>query len=140
MIILDTNVVSEFLRSSSEKQVEAWLSVQDGAMVYFTTVGEAELRYGVAILPAKKRRDLISDAIEGMLEEDFRDRILCGRHCTLPRHDVQHFASPVPISARSYHSSCDYPLAGRTARRCQYHHVVLLSNRMLKYVLVLFRT
>ena len=76
MIILDTNVVSEFLRSSPEKRVEAWLSVQDGAMVYFTTVGEAELRYGVAILPAGKRRDLISDAIEGMLEEDFRDRIL----------------------------------------------------------------
>jgi len=76
MIILDTNVVSEFLRSSPEKQVEAWLSVQDGAMVYFTTVGEAELRYGVAILSAEKRRDLISDAIEGMLEEDFRDRIL----------------------------------------------------------------
>lgn len=76
MIVLDSNVVSELLRSSPEKQVEAWLSVQDGAMVYFTTVGEAELRYGVAILPAGKRRDLISDAIEGMLEEDFRDRIL----------------------------------------------------------------
>jgi len=76
MIILDTNVVSEFLRSSPEKQVGAWLSVQDGAMVYFTTVGEAELRYGVAILSAGKRRDLISDAIESMLEEDFRDRIL----------------------------------------------------------------
>uniref|UniRef100_A0A2X0QWK5 Ribonuclease VapC n=1 Tax=Candidatus Nitrotoga fabula TaxID=2182327 RepID=A0A2X0QWK5_9PROT len=76
MIILDTNVVSEFLRSSPEKQVGAWLSVQDGAMVYFTTVGEAELRYGVAILSAGKRRDLISDAIESMLEEDFRDCIL----------------------------------------------------------------
>ena len=76
MIVLDTNVVSEFLRSSPEKQVETWLSVQDGAMVYFTAVGEAELRHGVAILPAGRRRALILDAIEGMLEEDFRDRIL----------------------------------------------------------------
>lgn len=76
MIVLDTNVVSEFLRSSPEKQVEAWLSVQDGAMVYFTAVGEAELRHGVAILPAGRRCALILDAIEGMLEEDFRDRIL----------------------------------------------------------------
>ena len=76
MIVLDTNVVSEFLRSSPEKQVEAWLSVQDGAMVYFTAVGEAELRHGVAILPAGRRRALILDAIEGMLREDFRDRIL----------------------------------------------------------------
>jgi len=44
--------------------------------VYFTTVGEAELRHGLATLPAGKRRTALSKAIEGMLEEDFHDRIL----------------------------------------------------------------
>ena len=57
-------------------QVEAWLSTQDGANIYFTAVGEAELRHGVAILPAGKRRTALFNAIEGILEEDFRDRIL----------------------------------------------------------------
>ena len=76
MIILDTNVVSELLRPAPAPQVEAWLSAQDGANVYFTTVGEAELRHGVAILPAGKRRTALSEAVEGILEEDFRDRIL----------------------------------------------------------------
>jgi predicted nucleic acid-binding protein len=76
MIVLDTNVVSELLRPAPATQVEAWLSAQDGAEVYFTAVGEAELRHGVAILPAGKRRTALTKAIEGILEEDFRDRIL----------------------------------------------------------------
>ena len=76
MIFLDTNVVSELLRPVPARQVEAWLSAQDGAMVYFTAVGEAELRHGVAILPAGRRRNALSGAIEGILEEDFRDRVL----------------------------------------------------------------
>ena len=76
MIILDTHVLSELLRREPAKQVERWLSAQDGAKVYFTTVGEAELRYGVAILPAGKRRNTLTTAIEGLLGEDFRDRIL----------------------------------------------------------------
>ena len=76
MTVLDTNVVSELLRPAPATQVEAWLAAQDGAIVYFTAVGEAELRHGVAILPAGRRRTALAKAIEGMLEEDFRDRIL----------------------------------------------------------------
>ncbi len=76
MIVLDTNVVSELLRPAPDRQVEVRLSVQDGAMVYFTAVGEAELRHGVAILPAGRRRSALCGAIEGILGEDFRDRIL----------------------------------------------------------------
>jgi predicted nucleic acid-binding protein len=76
LIVLDTNVVSELLRVDPAAQVEAWLSEQDGASVYFTAVGEAELRYGVAILPAGKRRTALTKIIEDILEQDFRDRIL----------------------------------------------------------------
>ncbi len=76
MIVLDTNVVSEFLRPTPAEQVEQWLAAQDGASIYFTAVGEAELRHGLAILPAGKRRNTLSQAIEGILEEDFRGRIL----------------------------------------------------------------
>ena len=76
MIVLDTNVVSELLRPAPSSQVEAWLSAQDGAQVYFTAVGEAELRHGVAVLPAGRRRTALTKAIEGILDEDFRGRIL----------------------------------------------------------------
>ncbi|NBW45767.1 MAG: type II toxin-antitoxin system VapC family toxin [Betaproteobacteria bacterium] len=76
MIILDTNVLSELLRPAPAGQVERWLAAQDGTKVYFTTVGEAELRLGAAILSAGKRRAALTTAIEGLLDEDFRDRIL----------------------------------------------------------------
>ena len=76
MIVLDTNIISELLRPAPAPEVEAWLAAQDGATLYFTTVGEAELRHGVAILPTGQRRNALAKAIEGMLEEDFRDRIL----------------------------------------------------------------
>lgn len=76
MIVLDTNVVSELLRPEPATQVEVWLSSQDGKTVYFTSVGGAELRHGVAVMPAGRRRTALFAAIEGIMDEDFHDRIL----------------------------------------------------------------
>ena len=55
MIILDTNVVSELLRAAPTPSVETWLARKEGASVYLTTISEAELRYGVAVLPKGNR-------------------------------------------------------------------------------------
>ncbi len=41
-----------------------------------TPITEAELRYGVEILPVGQRRDRLSAEIEGTLREDFAGRIL----------------------------------------------------------------
>lgn len=49
---------------------------RSSTQVYFTTVGEAELRLGVALLPAGRRRTALLASVERILEEDFRDRIL----------------------------------------------------------------
>lgn len=76
MIILDTNVVSELLRAAPAPPVETWLAGQDGADIYLTAISEGELRYGVAVLAEGRRREALAEAISGMLEEDFRDRIL----------------------------------------------------------------
>ena len=71
MIVLDTNVISELLRPAPEPRVEAWLAAQDGGDVYLTTVTEAELRYGVAILPDGRRRRMLNAALDAILAEDF---------------------------------------------------------------------
>ncbi len=76
MVILDTNVVSELLRPVPSLAVEAWLAAQDGAEVYFTSMSEAELRRGIAFLPAGRRRDGLARAVEDILVEDFQKRIL----------------------------------------------------------------
>ncbi len=76
MIILDTNAVSEFLKVAPAPQVEAWLYGQDGMQLYFTAVGEAELRRGVAILPVGRRRSALAVAVDDILEKDLQRRIL----------------------------------------------------------------
>ncbi|MEO1302790.1 MAG: type II toxin-antitoxin system VapC family toxin, partial [Myxococcota bacterium] len=76
MILLDTNVISELLRSKPNSEVQVWLAQQDGSTVYLSAVAEAELRFGVAAMPAGRRRDGLMSAIDAILRDDFRDRIL----------------------------------------------------------------
>lgn len=76
MILLDTNVLSELMRSTPESRVEQWLAAQPDASVFITAITEAELRYGAALLPSGKRRTALVAEIDGMLEEDFSGRIL----------------------------------------------------------------
>ena len=75
-MLLDTNVVSELLRPSPNPTVEGWVAGRQAADLHFSAVGEAELRYGVAVLPAGRRRVALALAIEAILREDFEDRIL----------------------------------------------------------------
>ena len=119
MTVLDTNVVSELLRPAPATQVEAWLAAQDGAIVYFTAVGEAELRHGVAILPAGRRRTALAKAIEGMLEEDFRDRILPFDHAAASAYAAiaaKRRQAP-PSAVRSVSSTARLPPSPAPTRR-----------------------
>ena len=76
MIVLDTNVVSELMRPSPNPAVEHWIATRPAASLFFSAVSEAELRYGVAILAAGRRRAALASAIEAMLREDFAGRVL----------------------------------------------------------------
>ena len=76
MILLDTNVVSELTRPAPNPSVISWLDAQTNEGVYLATVTEAELRFGVAILPAGRRREKLASEVENMLREDFERRIL----------------------------------------------------------------
>ena len=76
MIVLDTNVVSELMRPDPSSKVVDWVAAQAIPRLFLSTVSEAELRYGVEILPAGERRTRWLDEVEGMLSEDFAGRIL----------------------------------------------------------------
>jgi hypothetical protein len=76
MILLDTNILSELMRPAPEAAVERWLAGQPPASVFISAITEAELRYGLALMPVGRRRSTIAAEIEGMLGEDFRGRIL----------------------------------------------------------------
>ena len=76
MILLDTNVVSEMIRKSPHPAVQAWIRGRPANDLYFSAVGEAEMRYGAAIMPAGRRRDTLASEIEAMLRDAFDRRIL----------------------------------------------------------------
>lgn len=74
--VLDTNVVSELMRPAPSQRVTAWVTGHPGARMCLASVSEAELRYGVAILPPGKRRRQLAEALETMLASDFQNNIL----------------------------------------------------------------
>jgi predicted nucleic acid-binding protein len=76
MVILDSNVLSELMKPAPEAAVERWLAEQPAASVFICAITEAELRYGVALLPDGTRRATLSAAVAEMLEIDFSGRIL----------------------------------------------------------------
>ena len=76
MFLLDTNVVSELMRTSPDPAVEAWVAGHPVKDLFFSAVGESELRYGAAIMPAGRRRETLVSDIEAMLHAAFENRIL----------------------------------------------------------------
>lgn len=76
MILLDTNVVSELMRTEPAQIVLNWFGDHDAGDLYISAVTEAELRTGVAILPDGQRRDRLQAAIDAMIDQDFQSRVL----------------------------------------------------------------
>jgi predicted nucleic acid-binding protein len=76
MIVLDTNVLSETLRAQPAGAVRQWMAAQPPTRLFTTTVCEAEIRYGVALMPAGRRRAALERAVSAIFEEDFSGRIL----------------------------------------------------------------
>ena len=76
MILLDTNVISEPLRRDPHTRVLEWIDAQALETLYLSVVTVAELRAGIALLPAGKRRDSLHDNLEKRLLPMFANRVL----------------------------------------------------------------
>lgn len=76
MIVLDTNVISELLAPRPDRSVEAWIAAQAPASIFTTTVTEAEILYGVRLLPQGKRRRELEAAITPIFAVDLFGRVL----------------------------------------------------------------
>lgn len=76
MFVLDTNVASELMRPVPAPAVAAWIAQRDAEVLFLTAVGEAELRYGIAILPVGRRRTTLEASMTRWLSLGFAERIL----------------------------------------------------------------
>ena len=76
MIILDTNVISELAGPAPAPAVLAWARTQPPDQVFTTAICEAELRFGIALMPAGRRRDTLARAVAVMLTAILGGRVL----------------------------------------------------------------
>ena len=75
MILLDTNVLSALMRTRPDPVVVAWLDSQAPESVWTTAVSVFEIRFGIELLPASRRRKALEKAFGAMLGDDLNGRI-----------------------------------------------------------------
>ena len=76
MILLDTNLMSEPLRQAPEPRVIEWIDAQAMETLFLSSITVAELRAGVALLPAGKRRAGLQENLEKRVLPLFAGRVL----------------------------------------------------------------
>ena len=76
MILLDTNVITEPQRREPNARVLEWIDAQALETLYLSAITVAELRAGIALMPAGKRRDSLHGNLEKRLLPMFANRVL----------------------------------------------------------------
>ena len=74
--LLDTNVVSEWVKPRPEPCVVAWLAEVDEDRVFISVVTVGELQHGIERLPASRRRQRLDEWLRNELPQRFEGRVL----------------------------------------------------------------
>jgi predicted nucleic acid-binding protein len=75
MIVLDTNVISELMRPRPSPGIIAWVTRNPVTELFTTSITEAEIFYGIELLPQSDRRVALLAAAEAMFAEDLAGQI-----------------------------------------------------------------
>ena len=73
--LLDTCVISELVKNSPDKNVINWLNSTPTEKLYLSVITIGEIRKGLTKLPDSKRKDLLINWLNSLLE-DYQNRIL----------------------------------------------------------------
>jgi len=76
MIVLDTNVISEFMKQTPHAGVVAWLDAQNEPEVYLTAITAMELYLGVAPMPEGKNKRSLQASVQSAVALWFKGKIL----------------------------------------------------------------
>jgi len=74
--LLDTNVVSEWVKPRPHERVVRWLTEVDEDSVYLSVITFLEIRQGIEEMAAGRRRDTLALWIESELPRRFDQRII----------------------------------------------------------------
>ncbi len=72
MIVLDTNVLSEAMKTAPAPAAASWMVRQNAGELFTTTVSEAEILLGIAILPDGRRKHTLDGQQPGASLACFR--------------------------------------------------------------------
>jgi toxin FitB len=82
MFLIDTNVISEQTKPLPSPAVMNWFAATPVQLVYISSVTLCEMQFGLALIPAGKRRDALLEATESLVKEEFGGRCLSlDAHC-----------------------------------------------------------
>jgi toxin FitB len=76
VIILDTNVISELMKSAPNTDVVRWVASQPRPSLFTTTVTMAEILYGISILDFGKRQAALETSARAIFTADLQGRVL----------------------------------------------------------------
>jgi hypothetical protein len=95
MILLDTNVISEWMRPAPDSKIIAWLDTWPEGQLFVPVIAKAEIDAGIALLLEGKRRAALLQAAEVIFAE------LSGRCLQLDCDCTAQYASILALSRRA---------------------------------------
>ncbi len=76
MFLLDTNVISELNKPSPSPAVLNWFATTPAQQIYISSVTLCEIEFGLALMPAGKRRAALQSSTQELVRADFEGRCL----------------------------------------------------------------
>jgi toxin FitB len=76
MTLLDTNIISEMMKTNPSAKVISWLNQQEITQLFITTITIAEITYGLNALPDGQRRHALQTAFDKTIQVAFQHRTL----------------------------------------------------------------
>ncbi len=76
MLVLDTNVVSELMKTEPDARVVKWLDAHASDLAWITSITIFEISFGLACLPNGRRKQALSEAFRVMVVEDIDRQVL----------------------------------------------------------------
>lgn len=85
--LVETNVLSELMRTDPAPQVSNWFANHLEHQFFLSSISQAEIWTGIAVLPEGKRRNALTDSAELLLEND-----MAGRRLVFGAAAAKHYA------------------------------------------------
>ncbi len=76
MFLIDTNVISELNKPLPSPAVLDWFARTPAQQIYISSVTLCEIEFGLALIPAGKRRDTLRTSMRELVRIDFEGRCL----------------------------------------------------------------